>query len=82
MMNKKFCISIRISLEFVTEGQIDNKLALVQVMAWRRTGDKSLPEPMLITQLTDAYIYATPGADELSYRVSNVCSLSSCTRQI
>ena len=28
---------------------------LVRVMAWRRTGDKPLPEPML-TKFTDAYI--------------------------
>ena len=29
-------------------------------MAWRRTGDKPLAEPMLI-QFTDAYIYAVLG---------------------
>ena len=32
--------------------QIDNKSALVQVMDWHWTGDKPLPEPMLI-QFTD-----------------------------
>ena len=37
---------------------IDNKSTLVQVMAWRRTGDKLLPEPML-TQFTDAYMSHT-----------------------
>ena len=36
-------------------GPIDNKSALVQVMAWRRTGYKPLPEPML-AQFTDAYM--------------------------
>ena len=46
-------IPIQISLKFVSRSQIDNKLALVQVKAWRRTGDKPLSEPML-TQLTDA----------------------------
>ena len=35
--------------------EIDNKSALVQVMAWRRTGDKPLPEPIL-TQFIDAYM--------------------------
>ena len=54
-VNEKFCISIQISLKFVPKGQIDNKSALVQVMAWRQTGDKPLPEPML-TQFTDAYM--------------------------
>ena len=36
-------------------GPIDKKSALAQVMAWRQTGDKLLPEPML-TMLTDAYM--------------------------
>ena len=46
--NEKFCILIQISLKFVRNGQIENKSALVQVMAWRQTGDKPLPELMLI----------------------------------
>ena len=54
-LNEKFDISIRISLKFVHKGPIDNKPALVQVMAWRRTGDKPLSEPML-TRFTDAYM--------------------------
>ena len=56
-MNEKlwFCILIQISLKFVTKGSIDNKSVLVQVMAWRRKGDKSLPEPML-AQIADAYM--------------------------
>ena len=44
-----------ISLKFVTKNPIDDKPALVQVMAWRRRGDKPLPKPML-TQFTDAYM--------------------------
>ena len=54
-MNEKIFILIQISLKFVPKGPIDNKAALVQVMAWRRTDDKQLPEPML-TQFTDAYM--------------------------
>ena len=50
-----FCILIRISLNFVPKGPFDNEWALVQVMAWRRIGDKPLPEPMLI-EFTDAYM--------------------------
>ena len=30
--------------EVVPRGQIDNMPALVQVMAWRRIGDKSIPD--------------------------------------
>ena len=54
-MNEKFCIWIQISLKFVPKGPIDKKSALDLVMAWHRTGDKPLPEPML-TQFTDTYI--------------------------
>ena len=43
---------IRISLKFVPMRPIDGKPTLVQVLAWRRTGDKPLPEPML-NQFTD-----------------------------
>ena len=48
-------ILIEISLKVVAMSPIDNKPALVQVMAWRRTGDKPLSEPMLI-HFTDAYM--------------------------
>ena len=54
-MNEKVCILIRILLNFVPKGPIDNNSVLVQVLAWRRTGDKPLSERML-TQFTDAYM--------------------------
>ena len=54
-INEKLRILIPISLKFVPKGPNDNKSVLVQVMAWRRTGDKPLPEPML-DQFTDAYM--------------------------
>ena len=54
-MNEKFYILIRISLKFVPKGADDNKSVSVQVMAWCRTGNKPLPEPML-TLFTGAYI--------------------------
>ena len=50
-MDGKFCISIKISQKFVPKGSINNKSALVQVMAWRQTDDKLLSEPVL-TQFT------------------------------
>ena len=54
-MHKKFCISIPISPKIVPRGPMDHELALVQVMAWRRTGDKPLPGPML-TQFNHVYM--------------------------
>ena len=54
-LNDNDRITIQISLKFVPRSPIANKPVLVQVMAWRRRGDKPLPEPML-TQFTDAYM--------------------------
>ena len=54
-LNENVSIFIKILLKFVPNGSIHNKSALVQVMAWRRTGDKPSPEVM-ITQFTDAYM--------------------------
>ena len=45
--NENYSIPIRISLKFVPRSAIDNKPALVQIMTWRRRGDKPLTEPML-----------------------------------
>ena len=36
----KFCVLIKILLEFILNGPIDNNLALVQVMAWHQTGGR------------------------------------------
>ena len=47
--NRNVQISIKISLKFVPEGPMNNIPALVQIMAWRRTGDKPLSEPMIVT---------------------------------
>ena len=46
---------IYVSLKFVPTGSINNKSSLVHVMAWRRTGDKPLPEP-LQTKFTVPYM--------------------------
>ena len=54
-LNDNDRIPIHISLKYVSRGPIDNKPALVQVMAWSRTDDKPLPGPMM-TQLIDAYM--------------------------
>ena len=38
---------IKISLRFVPKVPIDNKSALVQILAYRLTGDESLSEPTM-----------------------------------
>ena len=55
-LNENDRISIEISLKIVPRSPVDNKPALVQVMAWHWTGDKPLPELML-TQFTDVYLW-------------------------
>ena len=51
-LNENVWISIKISLKNVPKGPINNIPALVQIMAWRRPGDKPLSEPMMISLMT------------------------------
>ena len=51
-LNENICILINISLKFVPKGQINNIPSLVQIMAWRRPGDKPLFEPMMVNLVT------------------------------
>ena len=47
-MNENVWILIKISQTFVPKGPINYIPALVQIMAWRRPGDKPLSEPMMV----------------------------------
>ena len=51
-LNENVWISTEISLKFVPRRQISNILPLVQIMAWRRPGDKPLSESMMVSLLT------------------------------
>ena len=51
----KYMFMNEISPKFVPKDPVDNKSALVQVMAWHRTGDKPLAET-IPTQFTETYI--------------------------
>ena len=51
-LNENAGILLKISLKFVPKVRINNIPALVQIMAWRRPGDKPLSEPMMINLLT------------------------------
>ena len=50
-LNENNWIPIEISLKFVLKGPFNNIPALVQIMAWRRPGDKPLSEPMMVSPL-------------------------------
>ena len=51
-LNENVWIPVEISLKFIPKGPINNIPALVQIMAWRRPGDKPLSEPMMVSLLT------------------------------
>ena len=55
-VNENAWISIKFSLNIVPDGPIDNILTLVQIMAWRRLGDKPLSEPMMVLLLTHIWV--------------------------
>ena len=48
-MNENVRISINISSKLVPKGLINNIPAMVQIMAWRQPGDKSLSQPMMVS---------------------------------
>ena len=54
--NENVWISIKISLKFVPKGPINYNPALVQIMAWRRSGDKPLSEPTMVSLPTHIYV--------------------------
>ena len=51
-LNENVRILIKISLNFVPNGPMNNNPASVQIMAWRRIGDKPLSEPMIVNLRT------------------------------
>ena len=59
-LNENYKIRIQISIKYIPRSPIDNTLvaspALIQVMTWRRAGDKPLSETMT-PQFRDAYMW-------------------------
>ena len=51
-VNVNVRMSIKFSLKFVPKDPINNIPSLVQIMAWRRPGDKPLSEPVMVSLLT------------------------------
>ena len=47
-LNENVWISIKVSLQFIPKGPINNIPALVQIMAWCRVGAKPLSETMMV----------------------------------
>ena len=57
ILNENVSIAIKILLKFVPKSPINNIPVLVQIMAWRRPGDKPLSEIMMVSLST--YICVT-----------------------
>ena len=51
-LNENVGLSLKISLEFIPNIRINNNPSLVQLMAWRRPGDKPISEPMMVCSPT------------------------------
>ena len=47
-LNENIWIPVKISLKYVPKGPINNIPTFVQIMAWRRSGDKPLSKPMMV----------------------------------
>ena len=75
-MNENVRISINISLKCVPKGLINNIIALVQIMAWRRPGDKPLSEPMMVNSLTHICV-TRPQWVNITFTHSTLLSVSS-----
>ena len=75
-LNENVWISIKkyISLKCVPMGPINNIPTLVQVMAWRRPGDKPLSKPMMVRLPT--HIYASLGLNEFMQMQRNCSALA------
>ena len=71
-LNENISISIDISLKFVPEARINNIPALVQIMAWRRLGDKSLSEPMIVSLLTHICVTRTQWVNNHIFRFNSI----------
>ena len=75
-LNENAWIPIKISLKFVLKGPINYIPALVQIMAWRRPGDKPLSETMMVRLLT--YICVTrPQWVKDQWKITPVCNFTS-----
>ena len=51
-LNENAWIPTKISMKFAPKGPINNIPALVQIVVWRRPGDKPLSEPMMVSSTT------------------------------
>ena len=66
-LNENVWIALKISLEYIPKIRINNIPALVQIMAWRRPGDKPLSEPMMVSLLTHICVNRPHWVQQINY---------------
>ena len=85
-LNENVWIPIKISPKFVPKGPINNIPTLVQIMAWRRPGDKPLSEPMMVSLLRHICVTRPQWVKELGILTvkdfTNIVLLSLCIDSI
>ena len=69
-INENVWFPIKISLKFVPWGLINNIPALVQIMAWRRPGDKPLSEPMMVRLSTHICVARPQWVENYLFKIS------------
>ena len=70
-------ISTKILLMFVPKGSINNIPTLVQIMAWRRPGDKPLSGPMMVRLPTHICVTRPQWVNNIVYIFHGIYSLGS-----
>ena len=70
-MNENITILIKISLQFVLKGPTNNTPVLVQILAWHRSGDKPLSEPMMVNLLTHICVTQPQWVKTISHEQSS-----------
>ena len=81
LLNENVSIAIKISLKFVPKGPINNIPALVKIMAWRRSGDKSLSEPMTVSLPTHICVTRPQWVNGYAWQWHNECTAYSIEEQ-
>ena len=71
-LNENVWILIIFSLKFVPQGSNNNIPALVQIMTWRRPGDKPLSEPRMIRFLTHICVTQPQWVNDISHALHQI----------
>ena len=73
-LNENVWLPIKISLTFVPKDSFNNSPALVQIMAWRRPGDKPLSETMMASLATHICVTRPQWINHFAWHYSdNAC---------